>query len=133
MRVSDPPVLPIHALANVAAPPVGERVRDSGEVLALVDDETVTVGTADEEGELVHRAGPWRKAPQCARFTTRTAAPPEADVSYQPDAVAAEEAVCRRTATSAVFFPTSSGSVRSSSVANAAREVDLLWPKPRSA
>ncbi|HEY2803944.1 MAG TPA: DUF1015 domain-containing protein, partial [Actinomycetota bacterium] len=102
----DPPVLPIHrVLTSVVSPPIGERVRDLEEVLTLVEDETVTVGTAAwEDGELVHRAGPLHGEPPavCALHEEVIAPMPEAGVSYQPDAVTAEEAIRGRTAASAV-------------------------------
>jgi len=135
----DPPVLPIHrVLANAAAPPVGERVRDLEEVLTLVDDETVTVGTAGwEEGELVHRAGLLGGKPPavCALHDEVIAALPEAGVIYEPDAVAAEEAVRRRTATSAVFLPPTRVERIRAIVERGERlpeKSTYFWPKPRT-
>jgi uncharacterized protein (DUF1015 family) len=135
----DPPVLPIHrVLSNDAAPPVGERVRDLEEVLTLVDDDTVTVGTAGwEEGELVHRAGPLHGDPPavCALHDEVIAALPDADVRYQPDAVAAEEAVRRRTATSAVFLPPTRVERIRAIVERGERlpeKSTYFWPKPRT-
>jgi hypothetical protein len=77
-------------------------------VLTLVDDETVTVGTASwEEGELVHRAGRLHGGPPavCALHDELAASVSDAVVTYQPDAVAAEEAVRTQRGSSAVFLP----------------------------
>jgi uncharacterized protein (DUF1015 family) len=137
--VEDPPVLPIHrVLANVAPPPVGERVRDLEEVLTLVNDETVTVGTAAwEEGELVHRAGRLDGDPPavCALNDEVIASLPNAHVSYQPDAVAAEEAVRGRTATSALFLPPTHVERIRPIVERGKRlpeKSTYFWPKPRT-
>jgi uncharacterized protein (DUF1015 family) len=137
--VEDPPVLPIHRLlANIAPPRLGERVRDLEEILTLVDDETVTVGTAAwEDGELVHRAGPLGGEPPavCALQEEVIAALPEAGVSYEPDAVAAEEAVRRRDATSAVFLPPTRVERIRAIVERGERlpeKSTYFWPKPRT-
>ncbi|MFL5767761.1 MAG: DUF1015 family protein [Actinomycetota bacterium] len=135
----DPPVLPIHrVLTDVAAPSVGERVRDLEETLALVDDETVTIGTAVwEEGELVHRAGRLHGEPPavCALHAEFTASLRESHVTYQPDAVAAEEAVRSRTATSAVYLPPTRVERIRPIVERGERlpeKSTYFWPKPRT-
>jgi uncharacterized protein (DUF1015 family) len=135
----DPPVLPIHrVLAGAAAPSIGERVRDLEEVLTLVDDETVTVGTASwEEGELVHRAGRLHGGPPavCALHDELAASVSDAVVTYQPDAVAAEEAVRTQRGSSAVFLPPTRVDRIRPIVERGERlpeKSTYFWPKPRT-
>ena len=134
----DPPVLPIHrVLGNVAAPEIGERVRDLEEVLTLVDDETVTVGTAAwEDGELVHRAGRLHGEPPavCALHEV-IASLSDPRVTYQPDPVAAEEAVRGKSATSAMFLPPTRVERIRPIVERGERlpeKSTYFWPKPRT-
>jgi uncharacterized protein (DUF1015 family) len=135
----DPPVLPIHrVLGNVAAPAIGERVRDLEEVLSIVDDDTVTVGTARwEHGELVHRAGRLSGKPPavCALDHEILSTIDDAEIHFEPDAVAAEEAVRDGTATSAIFLPPT----RVERIRPIVERGDRLpekstyfWPKPRT-
>ena len=137
--VEDPPVLPIHrVLADVVLPPIGERVRDLEEVLSVVDDETLTIGTAAwEDRELVHRAGRLDGQPPvvCALHDDIIVSLPEPRLSYQPDAVAAEEAVRMRAAASAVFLPPTHVDRIRSVVERGDRlpeKSTYFWPKPRT-
>jgi uncharacterized protein (DUF1015 family) len=135
----DPPVLPIHrVLADAALPPLGERVRDLEEVLTLVDDETVTIGSASwEDGDVIHRAGRLHGAPPavCALHDELLSELPDADLTYQPDAVAAEEAVRLRAASAAIFLPPTRVERIRPIVERGHRlpeKSTYFWPKPRT-
>jgi uncharacterized protein (DUF1015 family) len=135
----DPPVLPIHrVLTDAAIPPSGERVRDLEEVLTMVDDETVTIGTAAwEDAELVHRVGRIAGEPPavCALHDGLIAPLGRVDLTYQPDAVAAEEAVRDRRAASAIFLPPTRVERIRPIVERGERlpeKSTYFWPKPRT-
>jgi uncharacterized protein (DUF1015 family) len=135
-----PPVLPIHrVLAAKETPATGTRVKDLEEVLAEVDDEALTVGTAAWEGrDLVHRIVRLTGDPPAVCALHRQLLDgrgTEELLRFEPDAIAAEEAVRAHAATIAYFLPpTKVDRVRR--IVEAGERLPekstFFWPKPRT-
>jgi uncharacterized protein (DUF1015 family) len=137
----DPPVLPIHRLAQPDASrlqPQGERVRDMAEVLATLDDDTLTYGSvAMEEGEPVHRLARLAGEPPtvCALHQQILDQAPGLRLRFLPDAVRVEEAVQAQRGALGYLLPhTTVGRVFSvvRSGARLPQKSTYFWPKPRT-
>jgi uncharacterized protein (DUF1015 family) len=132
----DPPVLPIHrVLLRGNVPMVGNRVRDLAEVLATVDDDKLLYGAATRQSEgIVHRIAQLDGVPPtvCALHEQVLEG---ADLRFQPDAAAAEEAVRLGEAPAAFFLPpTRVERIRAviERGGTLPQKSTYFWPKPRT-
>jgi uncharacterized protein (DUF1015 family) len=133
-----PPVLPIHRLSDVETSLRGERVRDLEEVLAALDDSTLTFGIVRlDDGGIVHdvarASGP---PPTVSALTEQVPSLHDpARVRFTPDSVAAEEAVRSRSAATAYLLPPTSADAIRSVIEEGRRmpqKSTYFWPKPRT-
>jgi uncharacterized protein (DUF1015 family) len=133
-----PPVLPFHRIQLGGVAPVGgDRVRDLEEVLASVDDASLSYGSVTlEDGALVHRVARLEGEPPavCALHAQvlRTDA---SALRFSPDAVAAEEAVRSGEAVASYFLPPTDASTIRSFIERGERlpeKSTFFWPKPRT-
>ncbi|HEY1331751.1 MAG TPA: DUF1015 domain-containing protein [Actinomycetota bacterium] len=135
-----PPVLPLHRVQIGGEPPPvqGHAVRDLGELLAVLDDERLTVGVVTaHDGTIVHRARTLSGLPPTVNVLHEQVL---ADVSsdalrFLPDAVLAEDAVRTGTATAAYLLPSTRVEAIRAVLARGGRlpeKSTYFWPKPRT-
>jgi uncharacterized protein (DUF1015 family) len=136
--LEDPPVLPYHRIQLAGPVPAeGERVRDLEEVLESVDDAGRRFGiVTHDQGALVHRlvelAG---SPPTVCRLHERVLRGAGEDLSYTPDAVAAEAAVRTGRAVAAYLLPPTDATTIRAVVDGGGRlpqKSTFFWPKPRT-
>jgi len=136
--VEEPPVLPIHRIADDGpVPTAGRRVRDLAEVLSSLHDDDLTYGTAAiEDGRLIHRvAEAVGDPPTVCALHESVLEDREGDLRFVPDAVGAEEEVRAGEAVAAFFLPpTKVEQIRA--VIDKERRLPqkstYFWPKPRT-
>jgi uncharacterized protein (DUF1015 family) len=136
--LEDPPVLPYHRIRRTGRPSrEGFRVRDLEEVLGSVDDGRLVYGTAEhEEGALVHRVVELEgDPPVVCRLHEGPLDGLDGELSFTPDAVAAEEAVRQGDAEAAYFLPSTDAATIRTVIDRGEtlpQKSTFFWPKPRT-
>jgi uncharacterized protein (DUF1015 family) len=133
-----PPVLPIHRLSDADTSLRGERVRDLEELLAALDDATLTFGIVRlDAGGVVHEVARASGSPPtvCALTEQVPSLRDPASVRFTPNSVAAEDAVRSRSAATAYLLPPTSAFTIRSVIEQGRRmpqKSTYFWPKPRT-
>ena len=135
----NPPVLPIHRVVlDGPSPPAGERVRDLEQLVAALDDESLTYGTIRRRnGRVVHELGRLHgEPPTVYALTAQVEGLDDPRVMrFTHDAVDAEEAVRTRRASFAYVLPATSAERIGRVIASQLRlpqKSTYFWPKPRT-
>jgi uncharacterized protein (DUF1015 family) len=137
----DPPVLPIHRVAErdgLRDPGAARRVRDMTEILASVRDEDLTYGSVRiEQGRVIHRIATLKGTPPTVRALHEEILDRVKDIRlhFTHDAVAAERAVVEGDASVAYLLPATNVE-RVWTLVRAGQKMPqkstYFWPKPRT-